>query len=255
MTHLDLEFSGMIAFDLRKPQKVALLLSGGGKIARHVPVLAIPRSAIDRVPPALNRRNGWPQALPYGSEEHLLFDLTRRELVVRANRVTVPREPDFGRVWDLETLNRLSAGAGRVKCGGEAGRVIMAGGLLEQGPAYPPFDTTDFALKRESEILPGTTRRLTNSVRWFGDEVSLGVRVFGGPLLKIKLKDSAALVRAAVYSIVSTRDNDKDHLGDFQDFYSLLSPRPKKPAQLVRWPETGVLLEGFPRCIPPVTIR
>ncbi len=253
MTHLDLEFSGMIAFDIRKPRKVALLLSGGGKIARHIPVLAIPRSAIAGVPPVLNRRNGWPQALPYGSEEHLLFDLTRRDLMVRANGVAVPRVPDFGKVWDLDALNRLSAGAGKVKCGAEAGRVIMAGGLLDQGPAYPPFDTTDFALKRESEIVPGTVRRLTNSVRWSGDEVSLRVRKFEGPLFEIKLK--GAEVRGAVYSIVSTRDNARDHLGDFQDFYSLLSPRPRKPAQLVRWPETGVLVEGFPRCIPPVIIR
>lgn len=253
MTHLDLEFSGMIAFDLRKPRKVALLLSGGGKIARHIPVLAIPRSAIAGVPPVLNRRNGWPQALPYGSEEHLLFDLTRRDLIVRAKRVTVPREPDFGKVWDLDALNRLSAGRGKVKCGAEAGRVMMTGGLLDQGPAYPPFDTTDFALERDSKLVPGTIRRLTNSVRWFGDDVSLRVRRFGGALFKIELK--GAEVRGAVYSIVSTRDNDEDDLGDFQDFYSLLSPRPRRPAELVQWPKTKPRIDGFPRCIPPVTIR
>ena len=258
MIRLDIEFSGMIAFDLREADKIARLLSGGGKVARHIPVFAIPRSVIDSVPPAFKRKTGWPQALQYGSEEHLLFDLTRRELVVRANGPKIQKAPDFRKVWDLLTLNRLSGGTGKVECGAEAARVVMSGGLLEQGPAYPPFDESDFALKRGDEVLPGTTRRLTNSVRWFGEDVSLWVRTFrGSELQEIKLKKPGAAkggVKAAVYSIVSTRDNAQDNLGDFQDFYRLLSKRPKDPARLVKMPEVGPMVEGFPRCIPPVTI-
>lgn len=253
MIHLEIEFSGMVAFDLRAADRIARLLSGGGKVARHIPVLALPRSAVSGVPALLHRRNGWPQALQYGSEEHLLFDLTRRELLVRGKGVKTPRTPDFGMIWDLETLNRLSKGQGKVKCGAEAARVVMSGGLLEQGPPYPPFDTMDFGLKQGSKVLPGTTRRLTNSVRWAGDDVSLRVRSFlGKTLQEIKLKEGG--VKAAVYSIVSTRDNAEDNLGDFQDFYRLLSRRPKDPVRLVPMPDTGAMVDGFPRCIPPVTI-
>ena len=69
--------------------------------------------------------------------------------------------------------------------------------------------TTDFGLKRGGETLPGTIRRLTNTVRWSGDDVSLWVKTFKGTAKKLKFKDAGAgrEVRAAVYSMVSTRDS------------------------------------------------
>ena len=260
MIQLDIEFSGMIAFDLRKNpknEKIALLLAGEGT-APHLPVVAIPRSAVakDGIPTGFRQPPGWPQGLDHGGSEQLLFGL--KDFDLRVSGAGSKKTATFKKVWNLVTLNQKSGGKGNVQCGAEVGRVVMSGGLLTEGKAYPPFNRQTFALKRAGKILSGTTKKLTNSMRWSG--ASASVRVFRGgeDCGPIGFKDSGSKVtkvRIAVYSLTAGADVDKDSLGDFLNFYSLLSPPPAEAAGLVEYPPPPeVRVDGFPRCIPPVMI-
>lgn len=258
MTYLDIEFSGMIAFDLRKNkarEKRALLLPGEDPLTPHIPVLALPRAAVEKLPPALKRPNGWPQGLEHGGAEQILLDLTGLDLLVKGTPDSTSAKLD--KVWALGDLNRLSGGNGVIRCGAETARVVMTGGLLEQGHPYPPFDTARFALTTNGQKpLPNTVRSLTNTMRWSGGLISLTVRSPYGGLGEVRFKDSgtAARVQAAVYCLVATASFERDSLKDFTAFYSLLSDEPPKRAYPIQSPEPAPLIEGYPRCIPPVKI-
>jgi len=258
MIHLDIEFSGMIAFDLRKnkaKEKYALLLPGDDLTEPHLPVLALPRTAVKSLPRALRRPNGWPQGLEYGRTEQVLLDLTGLDLLVKG--ATNTTTPTLDRVWALKELNRLGGGNGAIQCGAEIARVVMTGGLLDQGKPYPPFDKAKFALTTGGPALPNTLRSLTNTMQWSGDLNSLSVRGAYGDLGQIefnKAKVGTTTVQAAVYCLVATSGLERDSLEDFRSFYSLLSTKPPKRAYPVQIPRPPLVIQGYPRCIPPVMI-
>ena len=179
----------------------------------HLPVLALPRTAVKSLPRALRRPNGWPLGLEHGRTEQVLLDLTGLDLLVKG--APVKTTPSLKKIWSLKELNRLSGGDGGIRCGSEVARVVMTGGLLKEGPPYPPFDREEFALTTGSGVLPNTRRLLTNTMQWSGDLTSLSVRGAYGELGPIEFNKATTTVEAAVYCLVSTSGLEGDTLKDF----------------------------------------
>ena len=184
-----------------------------------------------------------------------MLDLTGLDLLVKG--ATNTTTPNLDKIWALKELDTLSGGSGAIRLGVETARVVMTGGLLDQGAPYPPFDKAKFALTTGGPVLPNTLRSLTNTMRWSGDLTSLSIRGAYGDLGQIefnKAKAGTTMVQAAVYCLVATSGLERDSMKDFTSFYSLLATKPPKCAYPVQIPKKALVLQGYPRCIPPVKI-